>query len=336
MLLMILLSLASTPSASEPDFFVSLVRHCYRTPLAPLQPADWSSGPGMLTKQGREQCLEIGQHIRSSLLAKDFSKHWYKGLSQHKARGIARTRESAALILQGIYPDSSEQKIPVNSPSPDQDWLLGGPQKCGNFRTEVARLEQSAPWLELRKSFSRRLAVWKGLTGKSSEMRTVLELADVLEVRSQNRLPWPEALPVEDRELLSDRDSWILTEITSDRRVAEISALGLAEELVQAFEQYQNCRKTTLTGCERFRLLLASDINILAMLSLLGAPRDSNISLGAHLNIRLNAASQNISLWLDDKPLSIPGCTGSCPYKIWVKLIKKAVVAPAICRSANI
>ncbi|MGI9278425.1 MAG: hypothetical protein ACR2PX_02205 [Endozoicomonas sp.] len=314
----------------EPDdYVVTLVRHGDRSPRYPLNPELWPMGPGEMTRTGFKQCYEAGKHFRHTQLPADFPTHWNPALSYHQARGLDRTIQCATTMLQAIYSDSveadSDDKIvtvpPVYAPPQQDDPILGIPHSCTGYRALISDMEKSPDWKrKVDELEPEKIKFWAKMSGQKPTLHGMFRFADTLNARKLHKIPLPEFLSPGDEQQLLDLMHWFLAQMSKDRRMVQLATQHLLAAINRRYQQHQTCLESSRTSCEYFYLISASDNNILALLSAVGSPRETNVPYASMLTLRFSASKRTIQASFNDQPLTLP-CGSSCSLEQWNQLV---------------
>ncbi|WOG27174.1 hypothetical protein [Endozoicomonas sp. 8E] len=311
------------------DYIVTLVRHGDRSPRYPLNPELWPMGPGEMTDIGFKQCYEAGKHFRRTQLQADFPSHWNPELSYHQARGLDRTIQCATTMLQAIYPDSLKTGSgnefaavpPVYAYPLQDDYFLGFSQICTGFKALIGELQKSPLWQKKAEEMGLdRIRFWAKQSGNKPTLHAMMGLADALHIRKLHNLPMPEFLTLRDEQQLEDLIDWFMSQMSKDRRIVQLANQHLMKAIDQRYQQYQSCLESGRTACEYFYLLSVSDGNILALMTALGSPRESNVPYTSMLTLRFSASNKTVQASLNDEPLAL-SCGKTCSLEQWGELV---------------
>ena len=317
------------------DYLVSLVRHGDRSPRELGAQADlWPMGPGQLTTLGMTQMHTLGQEIRHHYFDSSFQELWSFNLSRHFAKGTYRTMQSASALLQGIFPMSANktglpgniQLPPVFSSPVEKDFLFSAQHLCPGYVRFIQKLEQSPRWLEKKRAYGNRFEYWKKLAGVEGGIYSLAGLMDRVTIHTIHKLPMPVGITSEDAKALSELLDWLLTSIAREQKLAQLIVAPLVSQIINNFQQVALCMNTkesSRASCTKWVLYLSSDINVLALLSLLDAPQNQNVGYGAHLAMKLNwnEIDPQISLYLNNSRLSVRHCDISCHLDTWLEML---------------
>lgn len=317
------------------DYLVSIVRHGDRSPRGlGDQYHLWPAGSGQLTPLGMSQMVSLGQEIRQHYFGASISKVWTFNLSHHFAKGSSRTIQSASALLQGFYPAAdtdtglpgSIQLPPVFSSPVEKDWLFASQHNCPGYVHRIQALEQSPRWVAKKKEYGDRFEHWQRIAGVEGGIYSLALLMDRVTIHTMHNLPLPSGISRDDARLLSELLDWLLLSIARERDLAQLVLAPLVTKILANFRQAAHCLshpQGSTTPCTRWTLYLGSDINLNAMLSLLGVPQERNVRYGAHLEMKLNwdDASPRISIFFNHAPLEVPGCGTSCRLDTWLEIL---------------
>ena len=319
------------------DYLVSLVRHGDRSPRELGAQAElWPVGPGQLTALGATQMITLGREIRQHYFGSSLPEQWSLHLSHHFAKGTYRTMQSASALLQGMFPASANktglpgniQLPPVFSSPVEKDFLFSSQHICPGYVCFIKKLEQSSRWLEKKKKYGDRFEYWRKLAGVERGIYPLAGFMDRVAIHSIHKLPMPVGITPEDAGALSELLDWLLASLAREQRVAQLVTAPLVSNIINNFQQTARClngKGNPGGGCSKWILYLGSDINMLALLALLGTPQDKNVRYGAHLAMKLNWDEINpqISLFLNHAPLYVPGCGTSCHLDTWLEVLDR-------------
>ncbi|XP_075443218.1 prostatic acid phosphatase isoform X2 [Ascaphus truei] len=332
--------------------FVTLVyRHGDRSPIE-AYPHDihkedsWNSGFGQLTQLGQQQQYELGQYLK-----KRYAGFISPSYNQHevyiRSTDYNRTLMSAQSNLAGLFSSDDEQvwnpnivlqPIPVHSVPLAQEKLLYMPFK------NCALYEKLKKDTYLSKKFQRRVAPY----------------VDSLPLISQNtgytlkELYHGKAWTTYDTLFCERIHNFTLPEWATKETMAKL--LGLAElSLSFAFGLYKQTDKSRLQGGVLVKAILTNITHITTAPSspqklIMYSAHDTTLAaLQTALNVsngRLPpyAACHIFELYqekngkysiemyyrndssVDPYPLTLPGCTSSCPYQKFIELTSPIIV----------
>lgn len=318
--------------ASTPDLLISFVRHGERSPRMPLDEKLWPMGQGEMTTTGLQNSYLLGQHLRKRYFNHNPPGVWHNGFSRHQAKGINRTIQSAMAILQGFYPAGLEetglpQKIqipPVYAPPQDSDILFSPHYVCPGFVKRIEVLENSPDWVQKKASYGERLHYWAKLIQRPAKIYSLTPLMDSVLIRHQNHIPLPDSLTSNDEQQLIELLDWFFDSMVKDQELVQLFTANFIRELIKTLKKHQSCKDLQ---CERFVLYVASDNNLLTFLAAMGAPRSSNVNYSSHLDmvVSMNGGEKQVSLYLNDQPLSLPGCPRSCRLDHWIEALERVL-----------
>ena len=330
-------------AAESPDLVISLVRHGDRSPRVPLNEALWPMGNGELTVKGVQQCYELGKKLRQRYFSDDFPETWHSGYSRHIAKSLNRTIQSANAILQGFYPSGvAETGLPNQTqiPSlfaypPESDFLFGAHHICPGFVKRMEALENSATWRQKKASYGARFSHWAKVANRPKQIFSLIPLIDAVFIRKLYNIPLPDDLTHADQEQLIGLLDWFFTELIKDKQMLQLLSANFIQELIDTLDGYQArsqarkpVRHQTCKGshCERFVLYVASDLNLLTFLAIMGVPRTQNVGYGSHLDLIVSsseARNPGVKWFLDDEPLVLTACQADCSLEQLISLLRK-------------
>ena len=332
-------SAAKAPTA---DFLVSLVRHGDRSPRDLGDMAGyWPMGPGQLTVEGFEQEYLLGKKIRSHYFSETLPKAWSSRVSLHFAKGLDRTIQSASALLQGIYPGQPGrtglpggiQVPPVYATPLASDDLFSAQRLCPGYLSRVRVLETSVDWRQKKEQFHTQLEGWFGMwvddDNKSSdrELHALLPLIDQIAIHRIHRLPMPKGISRREAIELEDLLNWVVSRIFGNYEIAQLIGAPLAKAMIRDFKNVQACLEQKEGQCQRWILYSASDSNLLAIMTLLGAPSEKIVDYAAHLGVQLNwnRGQPRVVLSFNHEPFIVPGCAGQCSLEQWLALLEQSL-----------
>jgi hypothetical protein len=147
--------------------------------------------------------------------------------------------------------------------------------------------------------------------------------ADTLLVRKKHEKERPDFLsPADESKLLTLLD-WYVEQQSRDGQLTKLMSYYLLETIQERFKQHRECPKKPSESCEFFYLMSVSDINIVALLGVLGVPSNKNVPYTAMLTLRFNRR-QEVSVTLNDVPQRLPGCGVTCSPEQWNQLVASA------------
>lgn len=330
-------------TAESPDLVISLVRHGDRSPQVPFNEKLWPMGSGELTVKGVKQCYELGKKLRKRYFSDDFPETWHSGYSRHIARNLNRTIQSASAILQGFYPagvaetglPNQTQIPPLFAYPPESDFLFSAHYLCPGFVKRLEALEASAIWQQKKASYGARFSYWAKVANRPELIFPLASLMDAVFIRKLYNIPLPDDLTPADQEQLIGLLDWFFREFVKDRKILQILSTNFIQELIKTLDGYQArnqarkpARHQTCKGnhCERFVLYVASDLNLLAFLAIMGVPRTQNVGYGSHLDLLVSSSEgrkPSVKWFLDDEPLILPACQADCPLEQLISLLRQ-------------
>ncbi|AMO58411.1 hypothetical protein GZ77_19175 [Endozoicomonas montiporae] len=316
--------------ADTPDFLISLVRHGDRSPRVPLNEELWPMGKGELTVEGTRQCFELGKNLRQRYFQDNLPATWHSGYSRHIAKGLNRTIQSANAILQGFYPagvaptglPDQTQIPPLFAYPPESDFLFSAHHICPGFVNRMESLEASDEWQKKRASYGTRFSYWAEVANKPKQIYSLIPLMDALLIRKLYNIPLPDKLTPEDQEQLLGLLDWFFQKLVQDQEMLQLLSGNFIQELVKTLSNYQSCQGKS---CERFVLYVASDINLLTFLAIMGLPRSENVGYGAHLDIVVKGyqGKHTVKLMLNNELLALPACGVDCSLEQLLSLFRQ-------------
>ena len=333
--------------AESPDLVISLVRHGDRSPRVPLNEKLWPMGNGELTVKGAQQCYELGKKLRQRYFTDDFPETWHSGYSRHIAKSLNRTIQSANAVLQGFYPagvaetglPNQTQIPPLFAYPPESDFLFSTHHICPGFVKRMEALETSTTWQQKKASYGGRFAYWAKVANRPKQIFSLIPLMDAVFVRKLYNIPLPDNLTPEDQKQLTGLLDWFFTELVKDQEMLQLLSANFIQELINTLESYQArnqariqnrkpARHQTCKGndCERFVLYVASDLNLLTFLAIMGTPRSQNVSYGSHLDLLVSSSEgkkPGVKWFLDDKPLVFSACQADCSLEQLIPLLRQ-------------
>lgn len=322
------------------DYLVSLVRHGVRSPRYLGDMARyWPMGAGQLTAEGLEQEYLLGQTIRSRYFSETLPDSWSPNISQHFAKGLDRTIQSASALLQGVYTGQAGhtglpgglQVPPVYASPLASDDLFSAQRLCPGYLHRVRALEKSADWLKKKEQYREQLTTRANpkVTGESGDLYPLLPLLDQIAIHRMHHLSMPGGITRQEAIELEELLNWMTCSIFGDYEIAQLIGTPLAKAIIRDFKRVQQClkEKGNHQTCQRWTLYSASDSNLLAIMSMLGAPSDRIADYATHLGFQLNwnRGQPEVVLSLNHKPFSVPGCAGNCTLEQWLILLEQSL-----------
>lgn len=326
--------------AATADYLVSLVRHGDRSPRDLGSMADyWPMGAGQLTVKGLEQEYLLGKKIRSHYFSGTLPTAWSPKVSLHIAKGLDRTIQSASAILQGVYPGQPGgtglpggiQVPPVYATPLASDDLFSAQRLCPGYLIRVRALEATADWRQKKEQYRTRLKGWLGTQWNTviddGELHTLMPLIDLIAIHRTHRLPLPNGVSWQEAVELEDLLNWIVSRIFGNYEIAQLIGAPLAKAMIRDFKNVRQCLQQKRGLCRRWTLYSGSDSNLLAMMTLLGAPSEKIVNYAAHLGVQLswNWGQPKIMLSLNHEPFIVPGCAGQCSLEQWITLLEQSL-----------
>ena len=144
---------------------------------------------------------------------------------------------------------------------------------------------------------------------------------DSVLIRHQNQIPLPDSLTRRDEQELIELLDWFFDSMVKDYELVQLFTANFIRELIATLNKHQSCKNTL---CERFVLYAASDNNLLMFLAVMGAPRSGNVNYSSHLDmaVGMKEGQKQVSLYLNDLPLSLPDCPRNCGLDRWIKTLE--------------
>lgn len=322
------------------DYLVSLVRHGDRSPRDLGDMARyWPMGPGQLTAGGLKQEFLLGKKIRNHYFSETLPDLWSPKVSQHYAKGLDRTIQSASALLLGIYSRTpgdtglpgGGQAPPVYASPLAGDDLFSAQRLCPGYRHRVQTLEKSAEWLKKKEQYRDQLSSWvKPSEGeKNGNLYSLMPLIDQIAIHRMHDLPIPKGISNQEAIQLEALLNWVTSKIFGNYEIAQLIGAPLAKAMIRDFRRVQQCLKEKGSGhsCQRWTLYSASDSNLLAIMTMLGAPSDKIVDYATHFGVQLhwNGGHPEIVLSLNHKPFAVPGCVGRCSLDQWLVLLEQSL-----------
>ena len=327
--------------AATADYLVSLVRHGDRSPRDLGDMAGyWPMGPGQLTIEGLEQEYLLGKKIRNHYFSGTLPQAWSPKVSLHIAKGLDRTIQSASALLQGIYPDQPGrtglpggiQVPPVYATPLASDDLFSAQRLCPGYLSRLRALEASVDWMQKKEQYRTQLAGWLDImpvhkADGDRELHALMPLIDQIAIHRIHRLPMPNGISQQEAIELEELLNWLVSRIFGNYEIAQLIGTPLARAMIRDFRNVQQCLEQKESQCQRWTLYSGSDSNLLAMMTLLGAPSEKIVDYAAHLGVQLNwnRGQPRIVLSLNHEPFIVPGCAGHCSLEQWLALLEQAL-----------
>ncbi|KEI70209.1 histidine phosphatase family protein [Endozoicomonas elysicola] len=322
------------------DYLISLVRHGDRSPRDLGDMAQyWPMGPGQLTAGGLEQEYLLGKKIRQHYFSESLPDSWSPKISQHYAKGLDRTIQSASALLQGVYPGQPRntglpggiQVPPVYASPLASDDLFSAQRLCPGYLHRVQALEKSADWLRKKEQYRDQLSSWFELSEGSGagDLYSLIPLIDQISIHRMHRRPMPKGITIQEAIELEELLNWVVSRIIANYEIAQLIGAPLAKAMIRDFKRVQQCLedKGSCNSCQRWTLYSASDSNLLAIMTMLGAPSDRIVDYATHFGVQLNwnEGRPEIALSLNHEPFSVPGCVGHCSLDQWLVLLEQSL-----------
>ncbi len=322
------------------DYLISLVRHGDRSPRDLGGMAKyWPMGPGQLTSEGLEQEYLLGKTIRRRYFSETIPDFWSPKVSQHFAKGLDRTIQSASALLQGFYPEQSAEtglpggiQVPPVYASPlAHDDLFSAQRLCPGYLHRVQALEKSADWLRKKEQYRDQLAFWLELSENegNGDLYSFIPLIDQIAIHRIHHLPMPRGISNQEAVELEELLNWVVSRIVANYEIAQLIGAPLAKAMIRDFKRVQQCleEKGSCQSCQRWTLYSASDSNLLAIMTMLGAPSDKIVDYATHFGVQLNwnGGRPEVTLSLNHKPFAVPGCVGRCSLDQWLVLLEQSL-----------
>jgi|GEM_PF-4178366 len=326
--------------AATADYLVSLVRHGDRSPRDLGDMAGyWPMGPGQLTIEGFEQEYLLGKKIRSHYFSETLPEAWSPKVSLHLAKGLDRTIQSASALLQGVYPGQRGrtglpggiQVPPVYATPLASDDLFSAQRLCPGYLSRLRALEASADWVQKKQQYRGRLEGWLAEQASKAiddrELHALMPLIDQIAIHRLHRLPMPKGVSRQEAIELEDLLNWLVSRIFGNYEIAQLIGAPMAKAMIRDFRNVQQCLEQKESQCPRWTLYSGSDSNLLAMMTLLGAPSEKIVDYAAHLGVQLNwnRGQPRIVLSLNHEPFIVPGCAGHCSLEQWITLLERSL-----------
>ena len=331
-----LLLFVGSAGAAPADYLISLVRHGDRSPRElGDQGQYWPMGAGQLTDLGMAQMSALGREIREKYFLSDFPEVWNPRFSRHYAKGINRTIQSASALLQGFYTSgksrtglSGDIQLPPVFASPlEQDVLFSAQHICPRYQQLRRQLEQSPSWKEKQAQYQTKLKKWAKIAGSDSDIYSLLLLMDRAAIHLNRGMDLPEGLSKEDAIDLEELLNWVLAQLGGEKQLGQLVTAPLVKAMIKDLQLAGNCLASGSKDCLRWSLYVASDVNLLTLMGVLGVPRDRNVDYASHLEIQLNwhPSTPSVSLYFNHEPLSVPGCGVRCGLGKWLETMDKSL-----------
>ncbi|WP_062265896.1 histidine-type phosphatase [Endozoicomonas arenosclerae] len=327
----VLLPAMAQAMPDKDDYVVTLVRHGDRSPRYPMETKLWPMGAGELTGQGFQQCFEAGKKFRAAQLPAGFPELWTPELSVHRSRGLDRTIQCANTMLQAIYPGNRANGSafaavpPVYAVPMNEDFVLGSPNACPGYHYRIKQLEKTSSWQKQKEALgAEKMALWSRYSGQPATLHGMVRFADTLNARKIHGVPRPEFLSAQDENKLLEVMDWYFEQVSHDKTVIELASYHLLETIQNHYKQHRECLREGRSQCQYFYLMSVSDINVLAMFSVLGLPQNKNVPYAGMLTLRFNQKS-GLSVTFNDQLQKLP-CGESCNLEQWNQLVAASQV----------
>ncbi|XP_016050023.1 prostatic acid phosphatase isoform X2 [Erinaceus europaeus] len=341
----LLLSLWLAPPAVAKELkFVTLVfRHGDRSPIEtfpndPIKESSWPQGFGQLTQLGMEQHYELGQHIRKRY--RSFLNESYKHEQVYvRSTDIDRTLMSVMTNLAALFPpegisiwnpDLPWQPIPVHTVPLSEDQLLYLPfRKCPRFQelhNETLTSEEFQKRLLPYKDFMKTLPKLSGFHGQ--ELFGIWSrIYDPLFCENVHKFPlpsWATSDTMIKLKELSELSLLALYGIHKQKEKSRLQGGVLVKEIVHHM-------KGSMHSSNRRKLIMysAHDTTVSGLQMALDVyngilPPYASCHL---MELYLDNGEYFVEMYYRNEtkhepyPLTLPGCTHSCPLEKFVDLV---------------
>lgn len=345
LLALVILPVSFSVSAKPADYLISLVRHGDRSPRSIGDQSElWPMGPGQLTIAGMEQMRQLGLEIRRRYFRDDFPQQWNFKLSSHYSKGINRTIQSAMALLQGVYPPLDQttgikgniQIPPVYAPRLKKDVLFSSQHICAGYVHFIQELEESAQWQQVRKKYDPYLNKWQKLAGVNGGLYPLASYLDRVSIHDRYGLPLPDGVSRDDAEKMKELLNWLLVQLGHNQSIIQLIATPLIKSFISELQQVMSCmlssrhkreKQEKQESCQKWTLYLGSDINLIAVMGLLGVNGERNIQYASHLEIQMNwrEPEPGIIVYFDNEPVQLPRCKTPCLLDNFLEMLNRSL-----------
>lgn len=341
-----MLCLISLPicAAEKLIFSLDLMRHGDRAPITALPSALYTGGTplGHLTPEGIAQTHQLGIKFRQKYISQ-----WHLLPETYDPKTIYvrstdtdRTLMSAQTVLLGLYPMGTGprlqtekqfalpvgfQPIPIHTQPHDMDALLlchGQPEKMHKLGHKYMSLHSE--WQKKQASLAKDIIAWRAATGcKLEGLYSVGRLADTVMIYEKHGVPLPPSLTKAESKKIQALRDWIYLTVWQNYPIAA----SLGHPLTQTIEGYLQDAHTQKTPL-KYVLFSAHDASIALTAGALKAQLPHYPGYSAVLNFSLmedDEKQHKIHIFYNDKPLSVPGCSGNvCDLQQFEAIVKAA------------
>ncbi|MBA2653485.1 MAG: histidine-type phosphatase [Gammaproteobacteria bacterium] len=299
-------------------FAIDLIRHGDRTPTAkiPRQPYPWKEGLGMLTPEGREQVIRLGEQMRKIYVSQYhlLSGKYNKSDIYVRSTDTKRTIASARAFLIGFYSLSdtvwieNRAVIPIAVVSKDRDNLLQvKPSKNISSLLKVYLLSRNG-WKENTHTIQVKLKLWSDATGiKLNGFKKLNILADNLYIRQVHHVTLPQGINNEDATKIISLNE---RAVVQNFKLKEITQ-PMGQAFLKRVDQYFNLAANNKTPL-KYILYVGHDSSIMSVMNTLGTPLSKIPPYASHINFLLFERNKinYMRVLYNNKPVFIPACHG--------------------------
>ncbi|KAM8980663.1 prostatic acid phosphatase [Sarcophilus harrisii] len=330
-------------AAKELKFAVVLFRHGDRSPIEtfpkdPYQESAWPQGFGQLSQLGMEEHYELGTYLRKRY-SKLLNSTYHPNKVYIRSTDIDRTLMSAMTNLAALFPPEGSsiwnpqilwQPIPVHTVPLSQDQLLYFPNtKCPRFKKLLEETLTSTEYQNLispYKDFINTLPELSGLHIKDAS-RIWTQIYDPLFCEKTHNFtlpPWATAETLSKLEELSELSLLSIFGVYKQKEKARLQGGVLVKNIVDHFKKVAN-----KTNEKKLIMYSGHDTTIGALQMALDVFNGKLPPYAAcHImELHLENGQYNVEMYYRNDsrqapyPLTLPGCTSSCPLKQFVELV---------------
>jgi lysosomal acid phosphatase len=340
--LFILFFLATSPLYAQSEkllFAIDVIRHGDRTPVSnpPSIPYLWPQDIGKLTPKGMQQEYDLGKTLRQRYV-KTFHllPASYDSEAMHvRSTDFDRTLMSAQSLLLGLYPlgtgpitlsktpalPRAFQPIPIHTTPQELDTLLLPDHNPKAHKAVLEKYVFNLPvWQQKTAELSPQFKRWSELLGiKISSIQQLSKIADRLHIQQLYHFPLPAKLTKEDANVLIDAGRWVFVTTFKQPQVAQMIGKNLLTTILEYLKAAQE-NKSKL----KYVLFSAHDSTLMSLMTMLGAPLDTQPPYASDLNFSLYEADNKLSVKItyNNQMVSIPVCGGTdCKIEDLEKLV---------------
>ncbi|XP_038618557.1 prostatic acid phosphatase [Tachyglossus aculeatus] len=334
-------------AVKELKFVILVFRHGDRSPIEtfPMDPhkeSAWPQGFGQLTPVGMEQQYELGQFLHKTY-SHFLNDSYYRNQVYVRSTDIDRTLMSAMANLAGLFPPKGTsvwnpqipwQPIPVHTVPVSEDQLLYLPfLKCPRFKEllkETLETEDFQKRLKPYKEFLKEIPKHSGFT--SDDLFEIWsKIYDPLFCESTHNFTLPTWATEDTMTKLRELSELSLMSTFGIHKQKEKSRL---QGGVLVNDILTHIKSTTEPSNQRKLVIYSAHDTTIAGLQFALDVFNGNLPpyAACHLfEVYLENGEYNIEMyyrnssWNDPFPLTLPGCTHSCPLTKFAELVSPVI-----------